>query len=1525
MSKRPSDILFNWKLLLATVLLIGGLSTIVFLIHRQQMTSLSTVYLEMADVAKAKGDLQAARTHLIRYLDQNQGDALKRAELAEIIDDSATTSAEKLRAVKQLLEAIGVCESKEDLTHKVRQLRRRLAECQYQLATHYGLSSYSDAIDQIALAADRESDPPMLCLFALCRFQQSQFHDDASWSTQAESVAPDWLKSLVPRHPIDLLEIALLQNPGENRLSQALAFSCLDPNIKLEGSALAHATKSELLIKAKATADQMLKRNIDSSDTWLLHYDIVGKIDPDSANETIETALEKFPTDPLVRLQSGKHYLAEADKTDRNHPYYLDALNKAEENFKAVNTKEEDRLVLTAIVLGDIQVRRGDWRGAVQLWQESLLARVDKLPLFDRIISNLIRFNEMDQAREALIEMDKFLAQGAMVRSANPNTNPADELKNQTRLAKNLWAIYHWSRNDMDSAIPLLEFLVSTSTKDPIGIRAERMAWLGDAYNRSEQWDKAGTAYEQATDLLPNERRFHSGAANAWSNAGRFSQALSHLNSISNKLPQDWLSEAQVILKLQSSSADPQLWEAFDNAIESLALLAAEPTPAPTKAPDSETTGDATNIGLANNSVAPWIVEFIKIRGRVLRVTDADRNEAIQEASSQLSELCRSQPQNIQLWRRTDDLLRSWNQLSTLNELRDAFRLANPKDDEAFQSQTEPLAKEATPSQARSALLAGLSDSSDPSSARVSILVILSLCEDQTQWLEAFDALLKWSEQSLARSKRVADAAFSVIQIRGESVTQDEMQNNAELRLNGIHTWSDAVQKIETQIKALEGDGGTEWKAVLARRLLNVAEFEPDLELQPILEVTRSLKSQRPLWATTHVIAGRLAERMGDWDEAILSFSRAISLGERDIQVFERLTQLLFQQGKQSDAIKVMDQLGAAIGFSERLAPIAIQLPGKTQNERMAIAQAVIHARPKDPMAWALFGKTLESTSRNAPSAERKEQLAKATEAFEKAAQLGGDQDLRVLNAEHDFYLVSLRDPSRLVDLLSRLQKATKLEPSERCLLMANLEQALGRHADAEAHFQEAMDAGGNRIKIGLMLGNHYVVVGKRDLAMAQLEKLYREYPKDESIRKSLVVLLQERNANEDWERINSILLDPKNANEVGDRRTLAQLLFNRGTRVDLERARTLLEEITLDSTLRTPNDSFLLARSCVRLTKQGRNGKGASIRERLKWNQIAASHFRLAIEGAEPNPLYIQAFGDFLLDSNQIEEAIGQFKQLSAIAPNDFITSLLDAKIKKAQGQPNAASDAILQWKERSLSQVGPQQNALMVHAIYQDTILGLLDIDGTQEADRQIDAWIENNQPTDEDFLLSLITFATENLREGMRERVEDFVIQRGEKNIQNATIHMAIGQAWLNRSNIPQAVESFRRVIAIDPNHVIALNNLACLIAESTGSTDESIVFIDQALKTAGDLPFLLDSKGGILMQDGKYAEAATLFEAAAAKGGDPRYVFHWYIALLRADRPSDADPLRTKIDVDALRAQHLSPDDRKELEKLTASTL
>ncbi|MFM7518383.1 MAG: tetratricopeptide repeat protein, partial [Pirellula sp.] len=117
---------------------------------------------------------------------------------------------------------------------------------------------------------------------------------------------------------------------------------------------------------------------------------------------------------------------------------------------------------------------------------------------------------------------------------------------------------------------------------------------------------------------------------------------------------------------------------------------------------------------------------------------------------------------------------------------------------------------------------------------------------------------------------------------------------------------------------------------------------------------------------------------------------------------------------------------------------------------------------------------------------------------------------------------------------------------------------------------------------------------------------------------------------------------------------------------------------------------------------------------------------------------------------------------------------------------------------------------------------------------------------------------------------------------------------------RSNESQAIETFRRIVQDRPKDVIALNNLAMLLADSPTNSKDALPLINRAIELVGTKAALMDSKAYVLLRLGRYEEAISILSALLAKNDSPSVRFHLYQAYLKSSQTQLANDLLSKID-------------------------
>lgn len=133
---------------------------------------------------------------------------------------------------------------------------------------------------------------------------------------------------------------------------------------------------------------------------------------------------------------------------------------------------------------------------------------------------------------------------------------------------------------------------------------------------------------------------------------------------------------------------------------------------------------------------------------------------------------------------------------------------------------------------------------------------------------------------------------------------------------------------------------------------------------------------------------------------------------------------------------------------------------------------------------------------------------------------------------------------------------------------------------------------------------------------------------------------------------------------------------------------------------------------------------------------------------------------------------------------------------------------------------------------------------------------------------------------------ERVADLepLIQAAMQDSQaRADLHYSLGVVRVVQNRNADAIAEFRQVVKLNPRHVPAMNNLALLLAEDTASRKEALAIIDRAIDQDGMTPDLCDTKGTILLLDGRADEAIRFLEIATqGTNVDPRFEFHLALA-------------------------------------------
>jgi tetratricopeptide (TPR) repeat protein len=688
-----------------------------------------------------------------------------------------------------------------------------------------------------------------------------------------------------------------------------------------------------------------------------------------------------------------------------------------------------------------------------------------------------------------------------------------------------------------------------------------------------------------------------------------------------------------------------------------------------------------------------------------------------------------------------------------------------------------------------------------------------------------------------------------------------------------LPTGDDArLRELVKVIHNLEGEKGTLWRYGEAARLL----AQPGGGgAEPARALLAAAREHRPSWPRLFVLQGLIEERAGNVPGAIEQYQSAVNLGEGRPEVFRRLVQLYNRQRHYKEAQGVIDQLrrlAPRTAGLERLAAETVLFGREDPKQALRLAKAAVSSDSRDYRDHLWLGQVLWAL----------EQRPEAEAALRKAVALGGAA------AEPRVTLVRfLAEGGKGKEAAAELEKARRALPAEvRPLALAACHEALGQRAEAEKEYGKALKARPNDPVVLQAVALFHLRGGD----LKQAEPVLRELMKGGEAagpavawaRRALALALA---ATGDYRRSQEgLALVEQNlsgrAPTLEDRRAKALILAQQpgGRREAIGLLKGAFREVPPSAP-----EKFLLARLYA---------------VERKWDE-ALGGMRDLVNGKDGNhPVYLDYYIRLLLYREQPRLARSSLGRLKKLEPGTLRTIALEARVLQAEKKGAKAVDLLKQFaadKEKDANvqlAVGRLLDELRHPAAAEPyyrayaarekelprTVLPLVGhLARRNRLTEALDLCQRVRDRVPADILASVSVGA---LRAGQPEakhlkRVEGWLLA-AEKKAPGVTVELALADLRDLQGRPAEAERAYRAVLERDPNNVVALNNLAVLLALHAKKGPEALVLIEKALQVAGPHPSLLDSRGIVRLQMGDGRKAAQdLEQALAAAPGAASY--------------------------------------------------
>jgi len=569
--------------------------------------------------------------------------------------------------------------------------------------------------------------------------------------------------------------------------------------------------------------------------------------------------------------------------------------------------------------------------------------------------------------------------------------------------------------------------------------------------------------------------------------------------------------------------------------------------------------------------------------------------------------------------------------------------------------------------------------------------------------------------------------------------------------------------------------------------------------------------------------------------------------------------------------------------------------------------------RPDDALSHLWLGEMLaldlpaepEAIARNRDEAE-----AELKQARELAP-----EDLRIWSALLTFY-AGTKQPERARQLLEQMESGGMVAAEQRPFMLAQGYALAGDRERAKKLYQAAAQTNRNSQQVQLQAARYFWQTDP-ELAKTCLDRVLELEPGNRTAKQlSALLRFREGGTEQELEQVYASLDDGGGAADLSDQRLKALMLLRRGGADARGRARRILEGLSKNASTPAEIDRLLLA--------QLYEAEGDIAAAGEQWQALTQHDARSSNHWA--------AFADFLLRTGQIAEAAVALEQLSALEPEDHAwrTVSLRARWHKGRGETSQITALVQRFLQSMTAKTQDivQQSILWLNA---GELYSLLALEGEAEAAyRQavqlepanlpaLAIWLARHGKADEavrsclaaaprdatpqtaSTLSSVLHLAP--VADELRSAAERVLAGALERHSEDAQLLFDIATLRLFQGRNQEAIRLFRRTLELDPRNLMAMNNLAMLLAAEPQDRAEALACIDRALAIAGSQPELLDSKAWILLCQGAASQAETLLrEAISTRSNDARHYFHLALACQSQGRLDEArDALAKAIEL------------------------
>ena len=673
------------------------------------------------------------------------------------------------------------------------------------------------------------------------------------------------------------------------------------------------------------------------------------------------------------------------------------------------------------------------------------------------------------------------------------------------------------------------------------------------------------------------------------------------------------------------------------------------------------------------------------------------------------------------------------------------------------------------------------------------------------------------------------------------------------------------AQALVDEIQALEGDKGWQWRYEQAKvwaTVKDVNDFKKNYYAQAVKLLQENLLAN-PDEPTSRLLLAAAYERAGELALAVSTYREALARAPDNIQVVVRAVAALNKAGEDSEAQEILDKAAQRGLYHPDLQKLQLQGHLKRGNLTSAsdILQDFVQQDPNDISSSLSLALVFMRQSKFEEARAILDELK--TKAPNSISVTAARIQLDVLRGE-------------VAEAIRRCDETVQsLGNAFAYLLRAQTYVALKENEKAREDFGRAIAAEPKRADIWAARAEFYRSLGRMEEAILDIRQALAVAPQSLPIQKRAIALFL-TSAEPSLVREAEVMTDkaltasPVDSSDLQLRLFKARILAVKGTGPATEQARRILREIT---------DTWpKYAEAWEWLTR-------LELQQREPGKAVDTALRGLAHSPTDRQLLLLKAVAEKerspMLAALTLKGLLDQYPKDAEV-----LVELADAYVK--DGRPEPAVELL---RQRRTAFEGParrrcdmalaatlyrsgqrEEGKLLFNTLMQaepgdpTPVMALAQMLGKERRWPELNQLISQWRGAHPDDIATTTSVASALAGTGEKEAMqmaEDLLRMALERNPKSLPNLMLLGMLMQSVGRDEEAAVLNRKILEIDPNNIVAINNLAWVLCEDQAQYEEALRLAERGLTLAPDYLDLIDTRGVANDRSGNLEKAAADF--------------------------------------------------------------